>query len=247
MEEGRSDLARQGRRSRADGCRQSLVSRSGAVDRPHRQPVARPAGGIRSLAHRVHALFPMATQGCLAARCARDGRRDGSRTDPDRLDDRAGTPAFGRRKMWSGSELPWLDESPPLYEVPTHARDVNNGDASFIGGAAPVELVQSTPAGDESFETPARLSTDAVAQLSTESVDKPVQRMSEAAHHVLAERSRQGSVEGFTPAHSPSDLSWRPYLPLALSDSVPAYGSFRVWILCSPPRLGICALKDIYR
>lgn len=109
------------------------------------------------------------------------------------------------RKMWSGCEVQaWLDELPPLYEVPTHARDDNTGNASLIGGA-PVELVQFTPAQAAEragLETPARLSTDAVAQLSTETVDKPVQRMSDAERDVLAERARQVSVEGWTPTRS---------------------------------------------
>ena len=108
------------------------------------------------------------------------------------------------RKMWSGCEVQaWLDELPPLYEVPTQARDGNTGNASLIGGA-PVELVQFIPAqaaGRAGLATPARLSTDAVAQLSTETVDKPVQRMSDAERNVLAERARQVSVEGWTPTH----------------------------------------------
>ncbi|MFT0167540.1 hypothetical protein ACLKMY_00730 [Paraburkholderia mimosarum] len=50
------------------------------------------------------------------------------------------------RKMWSGSEVQaWLDGLPPLYEVPTHAGDGNNGDTSPIEGASPAEPVQSTP------------------------------------------------------------------------------------------------------
>lgn len=40
----------------------------------------------------------------LAVRYARDGRRDGSRTDPDRLDGRASTPAFGQRIKKSGPQ-----------------------------------------------------------------------------------------------------------------------------------------------
>ncbi|MFX1675166.1 hypothetical protein PWR63_23450 [Paraburkholderia sp. A2WS-5] len=38
-------------------------------------------------------------------------------------------------------------------------------------------------------------------QLSTETVDKPVQMMSDAERDVLAERARQVSEEGWTPAH----------------------------------------------
>ncbi|MEX3916001.1 hypothetical protein AB4Y43_07110 [Paraburkholderia sp. BR10872] len=48
---------------------------------------------------------------------------------------------------------------------------------------------------------PSEICFGADGQLSTETVDKPVQRMSDAERDVRAERVRQVSEEGFTPAN----------------------------------------------
>jgi hypothetical protein len=54
------------------------------------------------------------------------------------------------RKMWSGGEVQsWLDELPPLYEVPTHAQ---GGNTCPIEGAAAVEPTQCTRAGAQPDE-----------------------------------------------------------------------------------------------
>ena len=91
-------LSGHNRRLGSNSRRQSLASRSGAMDRPHGQSVARLADGIRSMAYRVHALLPVAKKGCPAASRACDGGRNGNRTHPDRFDHRESTSASGRRK-----------------------------------------------------------------------------------------------------------------------------------------------------
>jgi Lar family restriction alleviation protein len=128
------------------------------------------------------------------------------------------------RKMWSGSEVQaWLDGLPPLYEVPTHAQDGNNGNTSPTDGAAPGELVQSTPTAAQSDDRADQVwpdslphfseatvqttedsipSADAAATVellhSTPLAAQPDERMSDAARDVLAERARQVAVESFT-------------------------------------------------
>ncbi len=104
MGTNRIGVAGQGRRSRANGDRQSLVYRRGSVDWPDRLPVARSAEGIRTMAYGVHALLPVASQRRVGARCARSVRRSGDQTRADRLDHRACAPAFGRGPKKSGPQ-----------------------------------------------------------------------------------------------------------------------------------------------
>ncbi|KGC65566.1 transposase DDE domain protein [Burkholderia pseudomallei] len=104
MGTNRVRLARQGRRSRAHGDRQSLVCRSSPLDRPHGLPVARFAERVRPMAYGVHALLPVASQRRVGTRGARRVRRDGDQTCADRLDHRTCAPAFGRRSKKSGPQ-----------------------------------------------------------------------------------------------------------------------------------------------
>src|SRR6185369_5574357 len=95
MEQSPRHPAGQGRRPGPNGIQQSLVSRSGAMDCPYWQSMARLACRVRQMAYGVHPLLALAKQGCMAASCECTGRRDGNRARPDRLDDRTRTPAFG--------------------------------------------------------------------------------------------------------------------------------------------------------
>ncbi|PVX86428.1 hypothetical protein [Paraburkholderia unamae] len=75
------------------------------------------------------------------------------------------------RKMWSGREVQsWLDELPPLYEVPTHAQDGNNGNTSPIEGAAPAELLQSTPTAAQPDECADQVRLDSLPHFSEATV-----------------------------------------------------------------------------
>jgi hypothetical protein len=101
MDTNRIRLAGQGRRSRANSNRQSLVCRSGSLDWPDRLPVGRSAEGIRTMAYGVHAFLQVASQGCVGARHPRRSRRDRDQACVDRLDHRARTPAF----MWGSKKM----------------------------------------------------------------------------------------------------------------------------------------------
>lgn len=87
-----------------------------------------------------------------------------------------------------------------------------------LTATVPPEPSAAQPDECTGLETPSTLSTDAVAQLSTETVDNPVQRMSDAARDVLAERARQMNEEGFTPAHDDQ------YEPGTLATAAGCYG-----------------------
>ncbi|CAB3774962.1 hypothetical protein LMG29542_08344 [Paraburkholderia humisilvae] len=103
MGTNRIRLAGQGRRSRANGERQSLVRRSCPLDRPDRVPVARFAEGVRPIAYGVHALLQVASQGCVG-RDPRRGRRNRDQACVDRFDHRARTPAFVRSSKKNGPQ-----------------------------------------------------------------------------------------------------------------------------------------------
>ncbi len=104
MGPNRVGTTRQGRRSGANGSQQSLVCRSRSLDRSDGLPVARFAGGVRSMAHGVYALLALASQRCVGTRGTRGIQRDGDQTRADRLDHRSSPPAFGRGSKKSGPQ-----------------------------------------------------------------------------------------------------------------------------------------------
>jgi transposase len=97
-------LAGQGRRSRANGDRRSLVYRICPLARPDRLPVARVAEGVRPMAYGVHAFLQVASQGCMGTRDPRGGRRNRDQACVDRFDHRARTPAFVRSSKKNGPQ-----------------------------------------------------------------------------------------------------------------------------------------------
>ncbi len=104
MGTNRIRLAGQGRRSRSNGDRQSLVCRSCPLDRPDRLPVARFAEGVRPMPYGVHAFLQVASQGCVGTRDPRRGRRNRDQACVDRFDHRARTPAFVRSSKKNGPQ-----------------------------------------------------------------------------------------------------------------------------------------------
>ncbi len=100
MVTNRIRLAGQGRRSRSNRDRQSLVCRSSPLDWPDRLPVARFAKGVRPMAYGVHAFLEVASQGSVGTRDPRPGRRNRDQACADRFDHCAGTPAF----IWSSKK-----------------------------------------------------------------------------------------------------------------------------------------------
>src|SRR5580698_6987548 len=104
MGANRTRLGGQGRRSGTNSERQSLVRRSGSVDRTNRLPVARFAEGVWSMAYGVHALLAVASQWGVGARDPRLGRRNRDQACVDRFDHRACTPTFVRRSKKNGPQ-----------------------------------------------------------------------------------------------------------------------------------------------
>ena len=96
----------QGRRSGANGERQSLVCRSYPLDRPHWLPVARFAKGVWAMAYGVHAAFPVASKRGMGACDSRPGRRNRDQAYADRFDHRARTPACLRSSKKNGPQAP---------------------------------------------------------------------------------------------------------------------------------------------
>ena len=119
METYRTFIAGQSGRLRGHGQGQSLISGGGALDCPHRFPVARSARRAWQLAHDVYALLPLEQETGLGALGLRgvDGRR--SRGAVARRHHRARPPACRRRPKKAGPQA--LGRSRGGFSTKIHA------------------------------------------------------------------------------------------------------------------------------